>query len=152
MKKILIVAAVLLGGVVILFGLIQLIPVRQTNPPVVTQVNWDSAQTQELFSRACADCHSNETVWPWYAKVAPVSWLVARDVNEGREKFNLSNLAGMNSRRLNELPEELGEVIQEGEMPMPIYLPLHPTAKLSAAEKQALITGMRQTLANTPVQ
>ena len=152
MKKILIVAAVLLGGVVVLFGLIQLIPVRQTNPAVVTQVNWDSPQTQELFSRACADCHSNETVWPWYSKIAPVSWLVARDVNEGREKFNLSNLAGMNSHRLNELPEELGEVIQEGEMPMPIYLPMHPTAKLSAAEKQALITGMRQTLANTPVQ
>jgi hypothetical protein len=149
MKTVLKIILLVAGGAVLLFGLIQLIPLNQTNPPVVTQVNWDSPQTQELFTRACADCHSNETVWPWYSKIAPVSWLVTRDVNEGREHFNLSNLGSMNARKLSEMPQEIAEVVQEGEMPMPIYLPLHPSANLSAAEKQSLVTGLQQTLANT---
>jgi hypothetical protein len=72
---------------------------------------------------------------------------VARDVNEGREKFNISNLGSMNQRKLNELPHEIAEVIEEGEMPMPIYLPLHPGANLSAAEEQALVSGLQKTLA-----
>ena len=82
----------LLVGVGIVFALlIQLIPIDRTNPPVVTQVQWDSPQTQALFKRACADCHSNETVWPWYSYVAPVSWLVAHDVSEGRGRLNVSD-------------------------------------------------------------
>jgi mono/diheme cytochrome c family protein len=116
---------------------------------VVTPVNWDSPQTADLFGRACADCHSNETVWPWYARVAPVSWLVARDVNEGREEFNLSDLSSLNGRKLNEMPREIDEKVSEGEMPMAIYLPLHPGAVLSAAEKQALIDGLQKTLSLT---
>jgi hypothetical protein len=139
----------LIGGAVLFFGLIQLIPLKQTNPAVVTQVSWDSPQTADLFNRACADCHSNETVWPWYSKVAPVSWLVTRDVNEGREKFNISDLGSMNPRRLSEAPREISEKVREGEMPMAIYLPMHPSAALSAAEKQALIDGLQKTLTLT---
>ena len=68
--------------------LIQLVPVQRTNPPVVREPNWDSVQTRDLMARACLDCHSNETNWPWYAYVAPVSWLVAHDVQEGRATVN----------------------------------------------------------------
>ena len=68
--------------VVVLFGLIQLVPVQRTNPPVVAEPPWDSPETRALAVRACFDCHSNETVWPWYAYVAPVSWLVAHDTDE----------------------------------------------------------------------
>ncbi|GAB4433623.1 MAG: heme-binding domain-containing protein [Anaerolineae bacterium] len=134
----------ILGGLalfaVVGFVLIQLIPVSRTNPPVVSEPNWDSPQTRALMERACFDCHSNETKWPAYAYVAPVSWLVARDVNEGRDKFNLSDW-------LNNPGEgkEMIETIQKGEMPMPIYLPLHPEARLTAAEQAQLIAGIEAT-------
>lgn len=137
----------LVGGLILaglaLFALIQLIPFGKTytNPPVISEPAWDSPQTREIAQRACFDCHSNETVWPWYSRVAPMSWLVARDVNEGREKLNFSEWP---PREMDEL-DELIEVVQEGEMPMPIYLPLHPEANLSTAEKQTLIEGFRRT-------
>ena len=74
------------------FLLIQLVPYGHAhdNPPVAAEPNWDSPQTRELAQRACFDCHSNETTWPWYSNVAPVSWLVQHDVDEGREYLNFS--------------------------------------------------------------
>jgi len=131
----------------VLFGLAQLIPVNRTNPPVVTQVTWDSPQTEALFKRACADCHSNETVWPWYSYVAPVSWLVSHDVDEGRQSLNISEL-DPGSPRYRKMIEEVREVVLEGEMPKPIYFPTHPEARLTAEETQALATGLQTTLNN----
>lgn len=126
-----------LGG----FLLIQLVPYGRdhTNPPIIGEPNWDSPQTRQLAQRACFDCHSNETVWPWYSNVAPISWLVQRDVIEGREKLNFSTW-GRNSE--GEEADELTEVIAEREMPMPIYLLTHPEARLTPAEKQALMNGL----------
>jgi mono/diheme cytochrome c family protein len=149
LKKILVV--ILLGAVAVvgLALLIQLIPVNRTNPPVVTQVKWDSPETAALFKRACADCHSNETIWPWYSQVAPVSWLVAKDVREGREKLNVSDLNGGDPGRLMKRIEEISEVIEEGEMPMPIYLPMHPEAKLTQAEASTLSRGLQKSLLDT---
>ena len=145
MKKILS-KLVLFGfiAVILLALLIQLIPFgrNHTNPPVSSEPNWDSPQTRELAKRACFDCHSNETVWPWYSNVAPVSWLVYRDVEEGRRRLNFST---WNSSRHEETGEII-EVVQSGRMPMPIYLIQHPEAKLTAAEKQALIDGLRNSL------
>ena len=140
-------------GKLVLFGfiaaiglalLIQLIPYGRdhTNPPVSGEPNWDSPQTQALAKRACFDCHSNETVWPWYSNIAPVSWLVYHDVEEGRRELNFSE---WNSSHHEETGEII-EAIQEGKMPMPIYLLQHPEAKLSATEKQALIDGFRISL------
>ncbi len=131
----------------VLAGLIQLIPVDRTNPPVVSQVKWDSAQTQALFKRACADCHSNETVWPWYSYVAPVSWLVSHDVSEGRSRFNISDL-NPSSPRYSRMVNEIKRVVLEGEMPKAIYYPTHPEAVLTAEETQALANGLQSTLAN----
>ena len=70
--------------------IIQFVPYGRdhTNPPVIAEPAWDSPQTRALFFRACADCHSNETTWPWYSTIAPASWLITRDVMEGRATFN----------------------------------------------------------------
>ncbi len=141
MKRIiLIILAVLVGG----FLLIQLVPYgrNHTNPPVVSEPNWDSPETRALAQRACFDCHSNETVWPWYSNIAPVSWLVYHDTEEGREYLNFSEWG---SNREGEEGDEMVEQIKEGDMPLPIYLPTHPEARLTPAEKSALITGLLAT-------
>lgn len=120
----------------------QVVPVERTNPPVVADVG-APAPVRELLVRACYDCHSHETFWPWYSGVAPVSWLVARDVREGREELNFSRWeAGSRgpSRRLRECAEEL----REGAMPPRPYLALHPEARLSPAEQEALLAWLGQ--------
>ena len=139
MKKIIgIVLVVLLA----LFVLIQFIPYghQHTNPPVVSEPNWDSPQTRELAQRACFDCHSNETVWPWYSNVAPISWLVQSDVDEGRRYLNFSDWGRV--REANEIPE----AIQRGYMPPSKFLINHPEARLTQTEKDALISGMQATI------
>lgn len=134
------------GGVVIVGGflLIQLAPYGRNhdNPPVVSEPNWDSAETLALAERACFDCHSNETTWPWYSNVAPISWLVQHDVDEGREHLNFSTW-GQGGE--GEESGEMAEVIAEGEMPPPVYLITHPEARLTNAEKQTLMAGLRDT-------
>jgi hypothetical protein len=76
-------------AIVLLLVVIQFVPVDRSNPPVTSEVP-ASPEARAVLRRACYDCHSNETVWPWYSKVAPVSWLVARDVHKGREELNFS--------------------------------------------------------------
>ena len=127
-----------------LFLVIQLVPYgrNHTNPPVVSEPNWDSAQTRALAERACFDCHSNETTWPWYSNVAPVSWLTQIDTDEGRSTLNFSEW-GTHPR--SERGGELGESIAEGQMPPAIYLVTHPEARLTQAEKSALIQGLQAT-------
>ena len=127
---------VLIG--LVLFALIQLVPYGRShkNPAVVQEPNWD-AQTRAIAKKACFDCHSNEVVWPWYSNIAPVSWLVQRDVDEGRSTMNFSEWG---SKGLN--VGEIAEVIQEGEMPPFQYKLMHPAAKLTAAEKQTLLQGL----------
>jgi len=122
---------------------IQFIPYGKdhTNLPVMSEPQWDSARTKELFNRACADCHSNETKYPWYSNVAPVSWLVAYDIDEGREHFNVSMLG---IQKKNE-GEDAAKEVRKGEMPMWIYTLTHPEARLSGAEKQELISGLEKT-------
>lgn len=121
------------------FIAIQLAPVNRSNPPIVSEPAWNSPHTRELAQRACFDCHSHETKWPWYSYVAPASWLIARDVREGRGELNFSTWRpGMEN--------ETAEVIRNGKMPMPIYLVLHPKARLTSTEKQDLIKGLNATL------
>ena len=123
-----------------LFIAIQLVPYghNHQNPPVESQPQWDSPRTEELARRACFDCHSNESVWPWYSNIAPVSWLVYHDVEEGRQYMNFSKWDTY-KRQSHELPE----VVAEGYMPLPIYLVMHPEADLTNAEKQELIQGFQ---------
>ena len=118
-------------------GAIQLLPVQRTNPPGETEVP-ASAEIRTILRQACYDCHSNETVWPWYSRVAPISWLVAYDVREGREEMNFSTWNRYSSEQKADKLKEIIEVVSEGEMPPRIYLPLHPEARLSAEAVAAL--------------
>ena len=122
------------------FLLIQLVPYGRShlNPPVVQELAWDSPQTRALAQRACFDCHSNETTWPWYSNVAPISWLIQHDVDEGRQRLNFSNWSS-GARALR----EVSEVINEGAMPPFYFVLMHPNAGLSSAEKQQLIQGLQ---------
>lgn len=139
MKKILLYG---LLGIVVIFILIQFVPYgrQHDNPPVKQEPQWISQQTRDLAQQACFDCHSNETVWPWYSDIAPVSWFVANDVQEGRSYLNFSDWG----RRHEEI-EEVGEAISRGYMPPSYYSFMHPGAKLSTAEKQELINGLTAT-------
>lgn len=130
-------------GFVGLFIVIQFIPYgrNHTNPPVVAEPQWDTPQTRELAVRACFDCHSNETSWPWYTNVAPVSWLTQRDVEEGRQRLNFSQWG----QRRQEM-DEIAEVIYNGEMPPAQFLITHPEARLTDPEKQQLIQGLQASL------
>ncbi len=133
------------GGLVGLFILMQLIPVAQTNPAVTREVKWDSAQTRELAKRACFDCHSNETLYPWYSKIAPVKFVLANHINEGRQALNFSQWDGP-----NEDFEEVQEVIEKNQMPLKDYLLMHPEAKLTDAEREQLLNGLSVTFQQDP--
>jgi hypothetical protein len=130
------------AGIAVLFGifvLIQLVPYGRAheNPAVVNEPAWGSPRTRTLFFDACKDCHSNETAWPWYSSIAPVSWLVYHDVAEGRSKFNVSRW-GQGKQE----GDEAAGMIREGEMPPWFYLPAHPEARLDDAETRELIDGL----------
>jgi mono/diheme cytochrome c family protein len=118
---------------------IQLIPYGRDhrNPEVDREPPWDRPRTRELFFRTCKDCHSNQTEWPWYSSVAPASWLVQRDVQEGRSHFNVSEWG-----REKNHGDEAAEKVREGEMPPWFYLPLHAEAQLSDAEQADLVAGL----------
>lgn len=141
MKKVITIA---LGSLVVLFVLIQFIPYghQHTNPPVVQEPNWDSPQTRELAQRACFDCHSNQTVWTWYSNIAPVSWMVQNDVVEGRRYLNFSDWGHVRE------PYEISEVVRSGWMPPSKYTLMHPEAKLTQAERDALVSGINATIKN----
>lgn len=120
-------------GALVVFAASQFVPMARTNPPVIDDVP-APPEAKAILRRACYDCHSNETKWPWYSHVAPTSWLVTHDVNEARAKMNFSEWnkmpADKQARRLRQSLEE----IDEKEMPPAIYLPMHPAARLSNAD------------------
>jgi mono/diheme cytochrome c family protein len=139
-KKIILIVVV--AGIAV-FGLIQLVPFGRVhaNPAVVQELQWDSPETRALAQRACFDCHSNETVWPWYSNIAPSSWLLAMDIAKGRDEMNFSDW-GSRDQSADEIAREL----ERGSMPPSRYLLLHPDAKLSDAEIAQLIEGFRKSI------
>jgi mono/diheme cytochrome c family protein len=135
----------LLAGVAVLavaFLAIQLVPYGRdhANPPVIAEPAWDSPTTRQLAVAACFDCHSNETVWPWYSNIAPISWRLQNHVTEGRDVLNFSEW-GTGEQET----DEIVEVVREGEMPPWDYLLSHAEARLSAADTQTLIDGLGAT-------
>jgi mono/diheme cytochrome c family protein len=125
----------MLLGLAALLLAIQLVPYGRahTNPPVVMEPAWDAPATRELVRTACYDCHSNETRWPWYAHVAPASWLVQRDVDEGRAHLNFTEW---------HLPQEdaddAAEEVRSGAMPQWPYPLLHGGARLTEEQREQL--------------
>lgn len=136
-------ASALLVGALGFFVLIQFIPFgrNHTNPPIVSEPQWSSPEARALVKERCFQCHSNETEWPWYSNIAPGSWLIAWDVNRGRNKFNFSEWE-------NE-PEDLEEMIEEikeGEMPPIQYWIVHPEARMDEGQKQELINALQSSI------
>jgi hypothetical protein len=130
-------------GVVVVFGLIQLVPYRTRNSPVKQEPPWDSPQTRTLAVAACFDCHSNQTTSHWYEHVAPISWWTNRHVQQGRASLNFSEYDPANHRSGTQVARR----VQEGSMPPSYYtwFGLHANAKLSASDRAALVAGLEAT-------
>jgi len=133
----------LIGGVAAFFLVLQFVPVDTDNPPVTAAMEMPAGEAGQLLTAACMDCHSNETVWPWYSKVAPAKFLIADHVEEGREHLNFSTWGAMSVRDRDHALEEVVEVLEEGEMPMTSYTLLHSEARLTDAERRLLMDWAR---------
>ncbi len=130
-------------AVVALTAIVQLVPYGRahTNPRSVAEPQWDSPQTRVLAQRACFDCHSNETRWPAYSRLAPASWLIQHDVSEGRAELNFSEW-----ERPQEEATNAAGAVREREMPPLAYRLMHSGARLTEQERDALARGLMKTL------
>jgi mono/diheme cytochrome c family protein len=126
---------------VVVFVLIQFVPYRLQNPPVVSEPKWDRAQTRALVVASCYDCHSNETKSHWYTKVAPVSWLAVREVRKGRAALDFSAW----TETPNLPPGAIAQTVADGSMPPAWYPWFHHEVKLSKQERAELLAGLRKT-------
>ena len=135
-----------IGILALAFVAMQLAPYGRAhaNPPVVQEPVWDTAQTRALFARACNDCHSNQTDWSRQSNVAPVSWLSQWAIDEGRAAFNVSEWPS-GGRKAGDVAGS----VQNGQMPPEMWVSLHPEARLTTAEKEELIRGLRATFGAT---
>ena len=136
-----------LGGTiaVVAAGLLlgaQFVPVERTNPPVRHDVGAPPA-VAGLLRAACYDCHSHETRWPWYSRVAPVSWFVAGHVKEGRRELDFSDWPVTDLGAQDELLHGIAKEVGKGGMPLPGYGWLHPAARLDRAQRQAIVDWAR---------
>lgn len=136
-------------GLGVLFIAIQVIRPAKTNPEVdetkTLQANSQiNPQVAAIFERACNDCHSSKTTWPWYTQVAPVSWYVIRHVNQGRKELNFSDWGKYEAKRMVRKLQEICEQVEQGKMPIKNYVLLHPDAALSDADRQAICDWAKQ--------
>jgi heme-binding protein len=128
---------------IVVFVAIQFVRPSHSNPPVDAQQTLaahigDAQAIMPVIDRACGDCHSNETRWPWYSNVAPVSWLIAREVQAGRAALNFSSWGTYSVEQQRKLLKESCEEVREGEMPIFTYTLLHTEAKLVPTDVQAI--------------
>lgn len=146
MRRLLKIFFVALACLIGLFALMQVIPYGRThsNPPILKEPPWDSPRTRELAARACFNCHSNETRWPWYASVAPVSWVVQFDVEVARSVINFSEW-----NRTYDLAPYSGQSVRTGNMPTVKYRMAHPEADLTPQETLELARGLDAMLAGS---
>lgn len=130
---------VIFGAAVLaaLFLLLQLVPVQRANPPVEVDLAAPAA-VKDLLKRACYDCHSHETKWPWYSRVAPLSWWVARHVAEGRADLNFSQWPVFDRETRGLLLRDIDKQIEDGTMPLNSYVLGHPGARLTEEEIQMI--------------
>jgi cytochrome c551/c552 len=122
---------------------IQFVRPAKTNPPVepgrrVEAYQDVPAEVGAIFKRACNDCHSNQTNWPWYSNVAPVSWFVIDHVDHGRKHLNFSEWARSTPEQADDLLKAICQEVKQGSMPMDSYTMLHPDARLSDQDKKTI--------------
>ena len=129
--------------VIVLFVAIQFIPKNypENIPPDENDILSFHNVPEDIgviLKTSCYDCHSNQVKYPWYSKVAPVSFLISHDIEEGKDELNFSEWGKYEKRRMIKKLDELTEEVEEGEMPLPIYLVTHGDAKLSDEQKEKL--------------
>lgn len=128
---------IILAIIITLLFAIQFMPVKTNNPPALSDFSGPE-NIKAILQRSCYDCHSNLTHWPWYSQIAPISWLISHDVQEGREHLNFSTWDSYSIKKQTHKIEEIWEHVEKAEMPPKTYLYLHSKAKLSAADKEAM--------------
>jgi hypothetical protein len=116
---------------------IQFVEVEQTNPPVYGEIR-TPIDVKTILKKSCYDCHSNSTVWPWYAKVAPVSWIISDDVKEGRKALNFSEWEKLKYSVKEEMIKKIWKVVNNDKMPLVIYTIMHTDAKLDVLRKNII--------------
>ena len=128
---------------VIVLAAIQIVRPNRTNPTIHPAMEISSnsavpAEVSAILARSCGDCHSHRTVWPWYSAVAPVSWLVAYDVTHGRQRINFSEWAARPADTNGKILAKICTEVTDNEMPGFFYPLMHPAARLSDYDKQAI--------------
>jgi hypothetical protein len=145
-KKILKILAVI---IVVALVVIQFFRIDKTNPPIVEADTIDAAiavppDIKLILGRSCNDCHSNNTVYPWYSNVQPVAWFLKDHIDEGRRELNLSEFNTYSAKKKKRKLEEICEMVEAGNMPLPSYLWIHRDSALSDTEKKALCDWSKQ--------
>jgi hypothetical protein len=141
-----------LSLVLVGFISVQFVRADRTNPPVPQGASLLTKVPPEvgaILDRSCRDCHSNETRWPWYSHIAPMSWLVAADVHNGRDHVNFSEWTSYSADDRDKFLNGMCSLTKRQRMPLPIYLVIHRDAKLSDADVKTLCAWsdkMRDTL------
>jgi len=133
----------ILSGVIILLVLIQFVRIDKTNPKIIPENDFinitnPSEDIAMVLKNSCYDCHSNESTYPWYTNIAPISWWIKHHINEGRRHINFSEWGDYPLDKLNHKLEECYEEIEEGKMPMTSYTIAHPDAKMTTEQKNKL--------------
>ena len=124
---------IVVGALAAIALALQLVPVERTNPPVRELIAAPDS-VLDVLRGSCFDCHSNETNWPWYAYVAPVSWFVTGHVDHARQHLNFSTWDAYDAEERRERFEEIWEEVEKGEMPLPSYLRIHRGARLTEGD------------------
>ena len=129
-------------GFLIFLILIQFIPLDRSNPPVTEEIHIPG-NLKPIIQKACYDCHSNETRWPWYAYVAPISFLIVKHVQDGREEVNFSTWDKYDLDKKLDILEEIEEKVRKDKMPLKQYVWIHKDARLTPQEKEDIIRWAR---------
>ncbi len=137
MKKILI-------FLLIVFVIIQFFRIDQTNPPVNKDLDFLTIKktpksTAKLIRTSCYDCHSDETVYPWYTKIQPVGWFMQDHIKEGRKELNFSTFANLELLRQAKKLNHAAHEVEEGDMPIKSYLLIHTDAKLNPEQTREIV-------------
>ena len=135
---------IFIGLVLLLFVVIQFFRIDKTNPPVepdldIVNVVKAPVVVSEMLKTSCYDCHSNESIYPWYTNIAPVSWWIKKHINEGRDELNFSEWGNYSARRKDHKLDEIIELVEEGEMPLKSYLITHGDAKISTEQRAKIV-------------
>ena len=149
-KKILKVAAI---AIVLGFITIQFFGIDKTNPPIDNTETLEAAvavppDISLILGRSCNDCHTNKTIYPWYANIQPSGWFLKDHIDEGKQNLNLSKFNTFDTKKKIKKLEEICEQVESAEMPLPSYLYIHWDAKLSDSERKALCDWTKQAIAS----